>query len=273
MALPSGYKRLDYLESSGTQYINTGVDVSAGARIVSKFAYASFTLSSSFAYLYGAENNASPWNCLDVRVYSTAGETDFEVFTTKIYRPTLSINTIYDSDFDFRNKSNISVTLNGTKYPSVSATNGLVAYPVYIFAADIANSPTRYSCARIYTFEMYDVDNEPTRNYMPALRISDSKPGLYDLLNDQFYTNAGTGEFTYGSVIDETLNIVIGDNPLMIQSIENDLSLIAYFERISSLRYKINGAWKYALPYIKIKGRWRKAIAYRKINGSWKKGL
>lgn len=29
-------------------------------------------------------------------------------------------------------------------------------------------------------------------------RKSDSKPGLYDIINHQFYTNAGTGEFTVG---------------------------------------------------------------------------
>jgi len=33
--------------------------------------------------------------------------------------------------------------------------------------------------------------------FIPALRIADIKPGLYDLVNNQFYTNAGTGEFLY----------------------------------------------------------------------------
>ena len=28
-------------------------------------------------------------------------------------------------------------------------------------------------------------------------RKSDSKPGLYDIVNKQFYTNAGSGEFSF----------------------------------------------------------------------------
>lgn len=35
------------------------------------------------------------------------------------------------------------------------------------------------------------------REFIPALRVSDSKPGLYDTVNSVFYTNAGSGEFLY----------------------------------------------------------------------------
>jgi hypothetical protein len=34
--------------------------------------------------------------------------------------------------------------------------------------------------------------------YIPALRIADLKPGMYDLVSGQFFVNQGTGEFTYG---------------------------------------------------------------------------
>ena len=43
----------------------------------------------------------------------------------------------------------------------------------------------------------YNKNNIPQRHYLPALRMADSKPGLYDIINNQFYTNAGTGEFLY----------------------------------------------------------------------------
>ena len=36
------------------------------------------------------------------------------------------------------------------------------------------------------------------RNFIPCYRKSDDKPGMYDTVNDTFYTNAGTGEFVVG---------------------------------------------------------------------------
>jgi len=35
----------------------------------------------------------------------------------------------------------------------------------------------------------------------PCYRKSDNKPGMYDLTNGVFYTNAGSGEFIYGPII------------------------------------------------------------------------
>lgn len=68
-------------------------------------------------------------------------------------------------------------------------------------------------------------------------------------------------------------NIFLEDNPLVIDDLGSEVSLIANFERAASLRYKVNGVWKYAIPYIKLNGNWYKAIAYRKTNGIWKQGI
>lgn len=40
--------------------------------------------------------------------------------------------------------------------------------------------------------------NTNTFHFIPCYRISDRKPGMYDIVNDVFYTNAGAGEFSYG---------------------------------------------------------------------------
>lgn len=37
-------------------------------------------------------------------------------------------------------------------------------------------------------------------DFIPCYRNSDNEVGLYDLVNNAFYTNQGTGEFTYGSI-------------------------------------------------------------------------
>ena len=40
------------------------------------------------------------------------------------------------------------------------------------------------------------------RYFVPCYRKSDSVIGMYDLVNNQFYINAGTGTFTKGANID-----------------------------------------------------------------------
>lgn len=56
------------------------------------------------------------------------------------------------------------------------------------------------SISRIYSFKIYDNDFL-VRNFVPCYRISDGVVGLYDVINDVFYTNAGTGDFTKGNNI------------------------------------------------------------------------
>lgn len=61
-------------------------------------------------------------------------------------------------------------------------------------------------------------DDVLVRNYIPVQRKSDSEVGLYDLANDVFYTNDGTGTFIAGPVVDENTNIskvVYGSDTLM----------------------------------------------------------
>lgn len=44
-------------------------------------------------------------------------------------------------------------------------------------------------------------ENQLVRDYVCCYRKLDNEPGLYDLANDVFYTNEGTGEFTVGEDI------------------------------------------------------------------------
>ena len=43
------------------------------------------------------------------------------------------------------------------------------------------------------------------RNFIPAKRNSDNVLGLYDLVNNVFYTNAGSGTFIAGPEVPKTI--------------------------------------------------------------------
>jgi hypothetical protein len=53
---------------------------------------------------------------------------------------------------------------------------------------------------RLYRGKIYE-NNILIHYYIPMRRISDKALGLYDVINKQFYINAGSGTFTAGPTL------------------------------------------------------------------------
>lgn len=70
-----------------------------------------------------------------------------------------------------------------------------------LFAIDGISGNGRAANARIYSCKIWD-SNTLVRNYVPAMRNNDNALGMYDVVNDVFYTNSGTGAFVAGPTID-----------------------------------------------------------------------
>jgi len=62
------------------------------------------------------------------------------------------------------------------------------------------SSPTTRSLSaiRLYHLKLWE-NNIIVRDFIPCYRNSDGEIGLYDSINDIFYTNQGTGVFTKGN--------------------------------------------------------------------------
>lgn len=75
-------------------------------------------------------------------------------------------------------------------------------YPIYIGCLNKENNPYgNKSVMKIYNFKLYN-GNTMVRNFIPALRNADKKTGLYDVVNNKFYTDAAGGNFTCNNVKD-----------------------------------------------------------------------
>ena len=72
----------------------------------------------------------------------------------------------------------------------------------------------------------------------PCIRKSDGAPGMYDIVNDVFYTNSGTGTFTTGPFIDKI------NKPLLLYNYGNEnIAITGGFEaKNSDSRYQTSGA-------------------------------
>lgn len=194
------YVELEYIESTGTQYINTGVYNSNGLITESKFLYTSIV--NDYDTICGAQdatNSASRGaNCLIMR--RDSGRLCAYIGTNPIDNSfPISNNVEYTIKFSSV-INNSYATLNGeTQSFNIGGTRGV--RPLYLFGLNNNGSFTHFSKARIYYLKLFDNNNNLLKDFIPVMRSSDGVICMYDLISMQFYENDGTGTFIAGPVI------------------------------------------------------------------------
>ena len=181
--LPSGYTRLNYLESTGTQYIDTEIKPTIntkcelGAEILSGTAFL-------IGYAYINDKN-------DYRLflYSNVLYFDFKNYRISQSYPSLVNNY---AQFEF---GNYYVKVNDSKFLSGAYVNNFTADDnIYLFrSSPLLKVGDNY---KLYYLKIYDND-KIIRNFIPVLN-KDEIPCLYDTVSKQPFYNQGTGEFLYG---------------------------------------------------------------------------
>lgn len=189
--LPEEYTQVDYIEATGTQYIDTGVVINntIGYDITLKFndyggMFGRFvaneykiicqyftTQQSETALTYGASSDNS-------------GNTTYHLYDSNIY--------LNKANYKLQNKK---LSINGTQ--------------VHTFTSNISSSWDKtfwlfaqsgvMGKGRIYNAKL-SKDGNIVRNFIPCFRNSDNEVGMYDIVNNVFYTNIGTGDFIAGNI-------------------------------------------------------------------------
>ena len=199
--LPEGYREVDYLESTGLQWIDTGVIPShaGGDDVYSQIEFKcldifrmqrisgvsegdekiiQFFLNRGSPAIWGVQVNSLDW--------FTYGEADTDWHT---------------AGYDVRTKT---ANFDGTEYPYPSIADYVeYSLPLYLFARNSDGKTDLSFTGRIRALTYTDI-----RSYIPCVRISDSKPGMYDLCGSicpltgtPFYINAGSGvDFRWGEL-------------------------------------------------------------------------
>ena len=190
--LPVEYQGVEYIQSSGTQYINTGVIPTENTKVKGNFV------------LTEAQNGVSVFGCFNTaesKFNLLVTTTLFNKITGNLYinsnslSPSVApaINTNYNFEISLPN-----YVINNSSYASDSYSYTSSTSSLYIFSRNTGNSADQFTKMKLYVFDIYD-NGALVREYVPCYRKSDNVVGLYDLVNGVFYTNAGTGTFTKGS--------------------------------------------------------------------------
>lgn len=193
MGLPSDYTRLEYIESTGTEYIDTGVKPTQNTRVITKIANAPATTEQQ---LFGSRSGTSS---SDRFLFLAAGDT--KKYRNDFYNNNINIDSAFNFPYTFivdKNKENLY--LNGKLAGTNTAGTFTGAYNMFIFAANTAGTANKCQAGtQFYYFKIYE-NNTLVKYFIPVKNSSDAL-GMYDLVNNQFHANLGTGSFIAGPSI------------------------------------------------------------------------
>lgn len=188
------YTRLEYIQATGTQYINTGCFGDATTTITLDYEYQELKTGIGIIGT-GMGSTTEPMN--GFRFYYTGSNNKFYVSCySKLNASTLSstpliyINQKYHSVM--YGASGVVIT-NGqsTTVRSYGAGSNNTYQMVLFKPYTTCTKAKLYKCI-ISKNGIYE------REFIPAKRKSDNVVGMYDMVTKTFFTNAGTGTFTAG---------------------------------------------------------------------------
>ncbi len=191
--LPEGFTELQWIESTGSQWVNTEYKMTSDIVEYGIEIYGAPTSSTS---LFGSETSSGitysgvPYSSgSSVSVFigrsSALGGVSFPASQWNTY----TIKTT--------SATNLSVTLNGDTRDYVYSGGIQKEKPLYLFANNNFSN-TQKASIRVRSFYIKD-NGALVRDFVPA-QNSDGKIGMYDLANGVFYENVGDGEFVAGPV-------------------------------------------------------------------------
>ena len=207
--LPSEYQEVEYIESTGSQYINTEYYADINTKLEIETMVTDTSTDNKYPQITGARNYYHASSAIQVAYslrdncvvidYGNAGNTAVEAGKNKKINITIENNAHY--------VNNIMSEQTGT-------FSGKSSYPLWIFDDNNCGSGEQKYIGRIYSYKIYE-SGVLVRNFVPCYRKSDNTIGLYDTVEGKLYTNIGSGTFLKGEnvgYITETSDLVANED-------------------------------------------------------------
>lgn len=184
--LPSAYQEVEWIQSSWTQYINTG--------------YTPLT-TTEFDLTFEKVSQVSTWDCpfgtrkqynqqayyiwyVSSSSYYAFGNNHVDPSSVPFYSTWVKYNITYKNWVLSNGSQTVNVSVNSSPY-----------WNLHLFCDLDNGSISEKSAIKLYSFKLYE-SGTLVRDFVPCYRIADSVIWLYDLVNDVFYTNNWTWTFT-----------------------------------------------------------------------------
>lgn len=180
MALPSGYTKLEYIESTGTQYISTGITPTENTKVVIEF-----NSSTSSGVVFGQDSG--------YKVNAFMFAMTVVVFDSTKKDISISANTKHTVQVA---PKAFKVDNGSSQYIYANKVNA--AYPMFLFGNNRKGKFSEGVAMKLYSFKVYEND-VLIADYIPCKQ--GNAVGLYDDVAGAMNLPLGTGDFTAGPSI------------------------------------------------------------------------
>lgn len=186
------YKRVEYLEATGTQYIDSGYKPTSEV-LKYDLEYAITSSTCNFSIM---GNNDDTDKYFGIQFWGNK----FYVGTSRalLYK-SWTQDQKYHKIIE-ANNGTLTVTTDGVRESTSYVSSLYKNSSIGLFACKGDTKVVSYGHARIYYAKIYD-NNILVRDFVPVVRSRDGVAGLYDMVGHKFYANAGSGSFKTGGVI------------------------------------------------------------------------
>ena len=189
------YERVEYIESTGTQYIDTGVKGNSEIKIDTIF---EITNTKAIQFFFGSRQSTYAQTfsfiCANYTDNPWTFRSDFNNKLGQIQTERISNMTGYPFFHVIKDK-NVTTIENNEYQNDISYSNFTSNYNIYIFTVNTNNNTSNFSYMKLYSCKIYDA-GVLVRDFIPVRDLS-NRPCLYDKVEDKFYYNKGSGEFLY----------------------------------------------------------------------------
>lgn len=196
--LPEGYTQVEYIEGTGSQYINIGTKMYNNSELELCFSFDDMPQDCSIfgSRLNGATNNFEIASSkpafllyLDYGSYNTSRATYNKAVINTKYICTISksLRAVYDE-----NRTLLVRNTNLISQNNVTPSNALI----FDTAGGFSQNKLK---GKVYYCKVWE-NGVLVRDMIPSKNPS-NVAGMYDIVNEVFYTNAGAGTFNVGPVV------------------------------------------------------------------------
>lgn len=191
IVLPDKYQKVEYIQSNGSQYINTGIIPSNTTGMLLDFGMTSTTGDTIYVGTRGASTDTRFWIAYTSGIYMG--------FNTNNFGSSISVNTRHKASNNYFNDR--KKILDDSVFGTITSTLANQTYPIFIFAFNKNGSPSNNSSYKLYNLKISN-NLDIIADYVPCYNRYTNVIGVYDIASGIFLTKSTGNDFGKGSNID-----------------------------------------------------------------------
>ena len=181
----------EYLQSSGLEYIDTGIAPTntTGAMLVGSV----LSVENSNGTLCGSRvSGGNRFFFSNFQKSNNSFGIGWNSYHSNLVK-NASLGTVYTHEFNYKNSR--QYVCNGVVYYSITETLGTIGFTIYLFASHASNTINDINSARIYKAKITEGD-VLVRDFVPVRYNPTNEACMYDKVSKELFCNQGSGVFT-----------------------------------------------------------------------------